>query len=137
MFRHVLDIVWRSLCELAKEQSFVIAESLGSLGSPVTDDKLVADLAGEWQLPTVQVVPVKLGTIGQTIGQVSLAREKNIRLQGLILSCGTPDAINEVEDLAPPAILEKFTGVPVLGTLPYVEDWGDRQGLAENVAKWN
>ncbi|AFY36485.1 dethiobiotin synthase [[Leptolyngbya] sp. PCC 7376] len=132
-----LDFVWRSLQNLAAEQEFVIAESLGSLGSPVTDDKIVADLAGEWQLPTVLVVPVKLGTIGQTIAQVSLARERNVKLQGLILSCGTPDAQGEIEELAPPGILEKFTNIPVLGVLPYVKDWGDRHSLAQTVATWN
>ena len=132
-----LELVWRSLCDLAATQDCVIAESLGSLGSPVTDDKVVADLAGEWQIPTILVVPVKLGTIGQTIGQVSLARERNVPLQGLVLSCGTPDAYDQIEDLAPPAILEKFTGIPVIGTLPYVKDWSDRQWLAETVASWD
>lgn len=132
-----LGLIRRSLWELAAAKNCVIAESLGSLGSPVTDDKIVADLAGEWQIPTVLVVPVKLGTIGQTIGQVSLARAKNVKLQGLVLSCGTPNAFAEIKDLAPPVILERFTGVPVLGVLPYVQDWGDRQKLANTVAGWD
>lgn len=132
-----LEFVWRSLWDLAAAKDCVIAESLGSLGSPVTDDKVVADLAGEWQIPTVLVVPVKLGTIGQTIGQVSLARERQVRLQGLVLSCGMPEAEDDIEALVPPAMLEKFTGIPVIGTLPYVKDWGDRQGLAETVAGWD
>ncbi len=132
-----LDLVRRSLVELAEEQEFVIAESLGSLGSPVTDDLVVADLAGRWQIPTVLVVPVKLGSIGQTVGQVSLARERHVKLQGMILSCGTPDVEAEIEKLSPPATLEKFTKIPVIGTLPYVKDWGDRQFLANTVASWN
>lgn len=132
-----LELVRRSLDELAAETEFVIAESLGSLGSPVTDDLLVADLAGQWQMPAVLVVPVKLGSIGQTIGQVSLAREHNIQLRGMILSCGTPAAVGEIEKLSPPATLEKFTDIPVIGTLPYVKDWGDRRFLAETVATWD
>lgn len=132
-----LGLVWQALQNLRDEQDFVIAESLGSLGSPVTDELVVADLAGEWRLPTVLVVPVRLGSIGQAIAQVSLARERKVNLKGIILSCDTQDSPAKIEDLAPPMMLQRLTQIPVLGVMPYVENLGDRQTLAKIVSGWN
>ena len=132
-----LGVVWRSLQKLQEESDFVIAESLGSLGSPVTNELVVADLAGEWRLPTVMVVPVRLGSIGQTIGQVSVARERKVNLKGIILSCGDPDSPSLVDELAPPEMIQRLTQVPLLGVMPYVEKMDSRQLLAKIVSDWN
>lgn len=131
-----LGIVWRSLVELRQSQDFVIAESLGSLGSPVTDELIVADLAGQWKLPTVLVVPVRLGSIGQAIAQVSLARERKVNLKGIILSCGDHDAPSKIDELTPPVMLQQFTQLPVVGVMPYVENLADHQTLASIAAGW-
>ncbi|MGB2925264.1 MAG: dethiobiotin synthase [Limnothrix sp.] len=131
-----LGVVWQALQSLRQTQDFVIAESLGSLGSPVTEEIVVADLAGEWRLPTILVVPVRLGSIGQAIAQVSLARERKVDLQGMILCCDTPDAAAQVEALTPPLLLQRLTQLPVLGVMPFIEDFGDRQALAQIVSSW-
>ncbi len=132
-----LGIVWRELQALSNSQDFVIAESLGSLGSPVTDELTVADLAGQWKLPTLLVVPVKLGSIGQAIAQVSLARERKVNLKGIILSCGTPEAMGQIEALTPPTMLQQFTQIPVLGVMPYAENLFDAEALAKIAAHWH
>lgn len=131
-----LGIVWRSLVELRQSQDFVIAESLGSLGSPVTDELIVADLAGQWKLPTVLVVPVRLGSIGQAIAQVSLARERKVNLKGIILSCDNPNVAAQLEELTPPVMVQQFTQVPVVGVMPYVKNLADHQVLAAIAAGW-
>ncbi|ANV91620.1 dethiobiotin synthase [Picosynechococcus sp. PCC 8807] len=132
-----LGIVWQELQDLSNAQDFVIAESLGSLGSPVTDELTVADLAGQWKLPTLLVVPVKLGSIGQAIAQVSLARERKVNLKGIILSCGTPEAMGQIEALTPPTMVQQFTQIPVLGVMPYAENLLDAQALAKVAAPWH
>jgi dethiobiotin synthetase len=132
-----LGVVWRSLVDLRSSCDFVVAESLGSLGSPVTDELLVADLAGQWRLPTVLVVPVKLGSIGQAIAQVSLARERKVNLQGIILSCGYREAPGKIDDLTPPEMLQNLTQIPVLGVMPYVENLADHEVLAKIPSDWN
>lgn len=131
-----LGVVWRSLESLRGDCDFVVAESLGSLGSPVTDELMVADLAGQWRLPTVLVVPVRLGSLGQAIAQVSLARERKVHLQGIILSCGDRDAPGKIAELTPPDMLQRFTQIPVLGVMPYVENLADHQVLAAIAADW-
>jgi len=117
-----LAVVWQTLQRLQQSHSRVLVEALGSLGSPVTQELTVADVAGMWNLATILVVPVQLGAMGQAIAQVALAREKKVNLKGLVLSCGNPEAEAKLEDWATPAMVESFTHLPVLGVVPYLED---------------
>ncbi|MEB3228505.1 MAG: dethiobiotin synthase [Synechocystis sp.] len=125
-----LAVVWQTLQRLQKNHQRVLVEGLGSLGSPVTDELTVADVAGLWRLDCLLVVPVKLGAIGQAIAQVALARQAKVALKGLILSCGSPEAEQHLDDWAASPMLEQFTGLPVLGVIPYLTA-ADRQDLAQ------
>lgn len=126
-----LSLVWQTLLKLQKERDFVLVESLGGLGSPVTDELTVADLAGEWRLPTVLVVPVRLGAIAQAVANVALARQTKVNLQGIVLNCLQPRSEQEIADLTPPELIQSFTHIPVLGGLPYLENTTDLDKLAE------
>ncbi|HAC63493.1 MAG TPA: ATP-dependent dethiobiotin synthetase BioD [Cyanothece sp. UBA12306] len=129
-----LDLVWNSLVSLEKNSDFVLAEGLGGLGSPVTWELTVADLAGEWRLPTVLVVPVKLGAIAQSVANVALARQQKINLKGIILSCPHPISPQELKDWAPMDLIQSLTGVQVLGIIPYLENINDLDKLAQVAA---
>ena len=117
-----LAVVWQTLQRLQQNHHRVLVEGLGSLGSPVTDELTVADIAGLWHLACVLVVPVKLGAIGQAIAQVALARQTKVTIKGLILSCSSPDAEAHIDDWAASPMLEQFTGLSVLGTIPYLDE---------------
>jgi dethiobiotin synthetase len=126
-----LGLVWQTLLKLQQRYDFLLVESLGGLGSPVTDELTVADLAGEWRLPTILVVPVKLGAIAQTVANVALARQAKINLRGIVFNCTQPRFEEEIEDLTPKYLIESFTHIPVLGYLPYLETPNDLEKLAE------
>jgi dethiobiotin synthetase len=126
-----LGLVWRTFLKLQRERDFLLVESLGGLGSPVTDELTVADLAGEWHLPTVLVVPVRLGAIAQAVANAALARQAKINLLGIVLNCNQPRSEEEVRDLTPTRLIESLTNFPVLGYLPYLEDVNDLEALAE------
>ena len=129
-----LAIVWQTLLKLQKQRDFVLVESLGGLGSPITNELTVADLAGEWRLPTFLVVPVRLGSIAQAVANVALARQTKINLRGIILNCNQPRTEAEIADLTPPELIQSFTNIPVLGCVPYVENPQDVEKLAEVAA---
>jgi dethiobiotin synthetase len=129
-----LAIVWRSLLALQKQRDFVLVESLGGLGSPITDELTVADLASEWRLPTILVVPVKLGAIAHAVANVALARQTKINLRAIILNCTEPRTQAEIADLTPPDLIQSFTNIPVLGSVPYLENPQDLAKLAEVAA---
>ena len=106
-------------------------EALGGLGSPVTDEFTVADLAGEWRLPTVLVVPVRLGAISQAVANVALAKQAKVKLLGIILNCCSEMTSEQIADWAPVDTIESFTHIPVLGCLPYLENPEDLDQLAQ------
>ena len=117
-----LTPAWQRYVSLDQQCDWVLVEGLGGLGSPVTDEITVADLAADWRLPVVLVVPVKLGAIANTVANVALARQHRLQLQGIVLNCTNPEAEVQLERLAPPDMISRLTHVPVLGVLPYFED---------------
>ncbi|WP_066376659.1 MULTISPECIES: dethiobiotin synthase [unclassified Anabaena] len=126
-----LGIVWQAIVEMRSRHDILLIESLGGLGSPVTEELTVADLAGEWRLPSVLVVPVKLGAISHTVANVALARQTRINLKGIVLNCTQPRTDAEIADLTPKELIQNFTNIPVLGCLPYVDKFTDFDQLAQ------
>jgi dethiobiotin synthetase len=131
-----LAIPWRTLRTLQAEHDFVLVEGVGGLGSPITRELTNADLVHDWQLPTVLVVPVRLGAIGQTVANVALARQARVGLRGIILNCQRPCSDLELAQWAPADLLTSLTQIPVLGILPYLEnphDLGQLAAVASNL----
>jgi dethiobiotin synthetase len=123
--------VWQAFQSLEKQKDFVLIEALGGLGSPITRELTVADLAGEWRLSVVLVVPVKLGAIAQTVANVALARQCKITLKGIVLNCIQPRTEQEIADWTPIELIQSLTCVPVLGILPCLSDLNDANKLAQ------
>ncbi|MEN9208331.1 MAG: dethiobiotin synthase [Gloeomargarita sp. GMQP_bins_120] len=123
--------VWQQLTHLRQRYPRVLVEGVGGLGSPVTWEWTVADLAAQWRLPTLVVVPVQLGAIGQAVAQVALARQRGVQVVGLVLNEREPVTPQQRQDWAPVELLQRFTGVRVWGYFPYVADIYDRNGLKQ------
>ncbi|MBE9050411.1 ATP-dependent dethiobiotin synthetase BioD [Nostocales cyanobacterium LEGE 11386] len=126
-----LAVVWQALSKLRSQRDFVLVEALGGLGSPVTEELTVADLAGDWHLPTVLVVPVKLGAIAQAVANVALARQTKVNLKGIVLNCVQPRTDAEIADWTPSDLMQSLTNIPVLGCLPYLDNLADLDKLAQ------
>ncbi|MBW4458334.1 MAG: dethiobiotin synthase [Nostoc indistinguendum CM1-VF10] len=126
-----LAVVWQALSKLRSQRDFVLIEALGGLGSPVTEELTVADLAGEWRLPTVLVVPVRLGAIAQAAANVALARQSRVNLKGIVLNCIQPRTDAEIADWTPQRLIQSLTNTPVLGCLPYLDNLTDLDKLAQ------
>jgi dethiobiotin synthetase len=125
-----LGAIWRQLQNLQQRCDVVLIEALGGLGTPLTRELTVADVAREWRLPTVLVVPVRLGSIGQAVANVALAKQAHVNLRGIILNCQRPTTAAEIENLAPADLMMSLTRVPVIGCLPYLPDWPATKNLA-------
>jgi len=130
----LLDLgeLWRAYQTLTTRYPQVVVGGVGGLGTPLTWDYTVADLLRDWRLPTVLVVPTRLGAIGQTVAAVALARQAGVNLQGLVVNVVAPEvpAAQAIADWAPPALLENLVQVPVLGIWPWVEYPEDAKALA-------
>lgn len=123
--------VWQGLESLRKQREFVLVEALGGLGSPVTHELTVADLAKEWRLPTVLVVPVKLGAIAQIVANAALAELMGVHLKGIVLNCLQPGSDRAIADWTPINLIESLTHLPILGIIPHLADPTDLSKLAQ------
>ncbi len=126
-----LEKAWVTFTALRQRLDWVLVEALGGLGSPITSELTVADLARDWGLPAVLVVPVKLGAIGQTVANVALARLTGVKLKGIILNCTQPNSFEQISDLTAIDLIESLTHIPVLGILPYFDNSKDLTQLAK------
>jgi dethiobiotin synthetase len=117
-----LETAWQAFETLSQKKDLVLVEALGSLGSPVTYESTVADLAWDWQIPLVLVVPVKLGAIGQAVANIALARQARVHIKGIVLNCVVPCTKQDVKDWAPANLIQSLTQVPVLGLIPHLPD---------------
>jgi dethiobiotin synthetase len=131
-----LGLAWHTFGTLGQTYDRILVEGVGSLGSPITAELTVADLAYDWKLPTILVVPVRLGALGQAIAQVALAKQSRINLRGIILSCPQPCSPEEIEQWTSPELLESFTNCPVLGILPH-QDNCESAHLVHIAAQWD
>jgi dethiobiotin synthetase len=126
-----LELVWQAFENLRSSRDWVLVEALGGLGSPVSEEFTVADLAAEWRLPTVLVVPVNLGAITQAAANVALARLSRVHLKGIVLNCVQPRSEQEIADWAPVELIQSLTNTPVLGCLPHLKNSTDLAKLAQ------
>jgi len=125
-----LGLIWQQFLKLQQQKECLLVESMGGLGSPITDEYIVADLARDWALEAILVVPVRLGAISQAIANVALANMQKVKLRGIVLSCSQIYTTEEIEQLAPPQMISRLASIPILGILPYVKDLSDISELA-------
>lgn len=128
---------WQVFSRLEAERDWVLVEGVGGLGSPMAETLTVADIAMQWRLPAVLVVPVKLGAIAAAVANVALAEQKQLKLRGIVLNCTQPRTPGQIDHWAPAEMIESLTRVPVLGVLPYLKQLKDLEVLASAAAQLN
>lgn len=122
---------WQAFEGLQRQRDFVLVEALGGLGSPITHELTVADLARDWRLPAILVVPVRLGAIAQAVANVALARQSGVELKGIVLNCVKPCSDEEIADWTPIDLIQSLTNTLVLGVIPFLDEPTDLNKLAQ------
>ncbi len=115
-----LEKVWKAFGILSKRHEILIVEGIGGLLVPITNYKnrifYVKDLAKILGLNLIIVARPSLGTINHTLLTIDCARRYNLKIEGIIINY----AAKIKEDLATqtnPEVLEKLSGVRILGTI--------------------
>lgn len=128
-----LKVIQQCFTNLVDSKDLVIVEGIGGLGTPITEELTVADLARSWQLETILVVPVQLGAIAQTVANVMFARYAQVNLRGIVLNCLTPTAQQNLDDWAPVNLLESLTKLPIVAIFPYLQLSSHLEDFAEAI----
>jgi dethiobiotin synthetase len=110
-----IDKILKTYEVLTNKHDFVVVEGVGGLMVPIDDTLFVADLVCKMDLALVIVSSDYLGTINHTLLTVEYVRRRNIRIKGLVINMlkNGDDIVREIE---------KYSSVPVLGTIPFKED---------------
>jgi dethiobiotin synthetase len=110
-----LDKVWKAFEELKGRHEFIVVEGIGGLMVPVADKLLVADMALKMDLALVVASKHSLGTINHTLLTVECAKNRNLRLKGIVINM-----LRDGKDFV--SELKKYSSVPILGTIPFKEN---------------
>ncbi len=115
-----------SLNALYLQHKAIFIEGAGGITVSLADGLSVADLAERLQLPIIIVARVGLGTVNHTNLTVHYARSRGIPVLGVILN-GFDSENESISEKENPRLIEKETGVPILGKVPWIDP-----GLAKN-----
>jgi len=127
-----IDKIVEDYKELGKKCDFIILEGAGGLLTPIKDSFSMRDLVIKLNLPLLIVARPNLGTINHTLLTIEAAKNKNIKIAGIIIS-GYP---SETEDAAirnAPAMIQKLSGEKILGILPKIEDLNNNPAVLKEV----
>jgi len=117
--------------KLSKLHSMLLVEGMGGIMTPILKNYFVTDLIKEMQLPAVIVTRTKIGTVNHTIMTCKMCEKYKIPIKGIIINNFDSDGYT-VKTLK--RDLQSLTGVPILGTIPYIDNLSD-DSLYKNFKK--
>jgi len=113
--------------QLSQKYDITIVEGAGGIMVPIYKKYLFADLMKDLNFPVVIVTRPGLGTINHTLLTIEAARNKGLRILGVILN-HSAKIKNDVSVRSNPDVIERIGSVPLLGIVPYAKDSSDRCG---------
>jgi dethiobiotin synthetase len=109
---------------LTKRHEFLIVEGAGGIMVPLTSRTSYLDLAAELRLLVLIIARPSLGTINHTLLTITALRAKRVHIAGTVFNHST-DGRQGPAERTNPSIIERLSGVPVLGIVRYgQEDFG-------------
>jgi len=116
-----VNSVLSSFKKLSKLHDMLLVEGMGGIMTPILKDYYITNLIKEMKIPTVIVTRSKIGTVNHTIMTVKMCEKYKIPIKGIIIN--NFDDGYPVKDLT--RDLQNLTGVPVLGSIPFIKDMSD------------
>ncbi len=107
---------------LAASHEIVLVEGTGGFLVPLGDGLLAGDLAARLGLSALVVVANRLGCINHALLTVEAVRRRGMELSGLLFNRVQPPGGGAPEEALADnvRIVEKISGAPVLGELPFL-----------------
>jgi dethiobiotin synthetase len=132
----VVEGMRQGLIDLMNSHPVVLVEGVGGFLVPLDDETLLGDFAEKAGMTVVVVARPGLGTINHTLLTVEAVQMRGLRVAGVVFNQTSAYAPDE-SAATNPGEIERFAGVYMLGTLPFVPDLSVEQcaagGLVELV----
>jgi dethiobiotin synthetase len=126
-----VNSVLSSFKKLSKLHSMLLVEGMGGIMTPILKNYFVTNLIKDMKIPTVIVTRSKVGTVNHTIMTCKMCEKYKIPIKGIIINNFDSDGY-QIKTLK--RDLQSLTGVPILGTIPYIENLSD-DSLYKNFKK--
>jgi dethiobiotin synthetase len=110
----------QSLKNLGKKHEFLIAEGVGGIMVPLTENESIAGFAKRVDLPVIIVATTKLGTLNHTLLTVMACEKFGLKIRGIILNKISKKP-NIVEQKTA-EVIERLTHVKVLALVPFSQE---------------
>ncbi len=120
---------WQRDCDI------LVIEGAGGLLCPLTDNATMADLAAKSLFPLVIVARLGLGTINHTLLTVEVARQRGLRIAGLVFNEPTPT--EEVLVASNPQEVAARCDVPILAICRHQTEGVGRVNESLRLDWWN
>lgn len=96
-----------------KTENTLVIEGAGGLMVPLNDDQLMIDLIAHLEADVVLVSKNYLGSINHTLLSAEILKNRGLNVLGVVF--------NGEENLSTEEYIENYTGLKVLGKIPWVE----------------
>lgn len=116
-----VSTILSSFKKLSKLHDMLLVEGMGGIMTPILKDYYITNLIKEMKIPTVIVTRSKVGTVNHTIMTVKMCEKYKLPVKGIIIN--NFDDGYPIQDLTKD--LKALTGIPVLGTIPFIKDMSD------------
>jgi dethiobiotin synthetase len=117
-----VKLVLSSFKKLSKLHTMLLVEGMGGIMTPILKNYFVTDLIKEMKIPTVIVTRTKIGTVNHTIMTCKMCEKYKIPIKGIIINNFDSDGYS-VKTLK--RDLQSLTDVPILGTIPFIDNLSD------------
>ncbi len=108
--------------KLSKLHEMLLVEGMGGIMTPILKDYFVTDLIKEMKIPAIIVTRAKIGTVNHTVMTVKMCEKYKIPIKGIIINNFDSDGYKTKELTRD---LKNLTNVPILGSIPFIEDMSD------------
>lgn len=98
-FAELINFCKNEISLTKKNNQYLLIEGAGGVMTPITDDKVFADLIVELNIPTILVVGNYLGTISHTLTAIKAMLAYNIKISEVILNVRDDDKIDAGDTL--------------------------------------
>jgi dethiobiotin synthetase len=112
------DKILKVFTALRERHDFMIVEGAGGIMAPLRGHYTYLDLACAMGLPVLIVARPGLGTINHTLLTISALKGRNIQIAGIVINHALDWRPGLAEETNP-AVIEKISGIRIVGIIPY------------------
>ena len=108
------DVLISATENLMKTYDMILVETSGGILVPLNGTETTADVIFKMELPTIVVIPNKLGTINHSLLTINYLKLRNINILGFILNqMESGESIIHEDN---PVVIQKFSQLRKIGT---------------------